>query len=173
MGRRRGKGDSLAVVFLHQLPWWVSLLAAGIVYVLATAAHRRIESVRIRARSRCARGHDRYWHVRYSLRSCSLIAVAPSSTRAFFHRLDPIIARRELEAFVADPSRRRAYLVLDNGGGRVEDGVDAFLSKNGHPVQHKYFTVRQNDCKRIAEVVLVHHRRSLPSRNASRRRAIE
>jgi restriction system protein len=158
MGRRRS--ESLAQVFL-QLPWWVGLMVAAVVYFLFTIVAPALVPQPNLYAPMLAEASRQWGRI---LAGILVLLSIGSAIRAFLSRrlldaqssIDSIrsLSWRQFEVLVAEAFRRRGYTVLQNGGGGADGGVDVVLLKNGQRffVQCKQWKARQIGVTTVREL---------------------
>ena len=161
------KNDGL-IVFLTELPWWVSVIVAGVVYVGMRWILPSMEFSNPMLRSLAAATPNVAWIFGLLFLFPALISFFKGKQRQ--HLLDSrsdIDSIRDLswadfERLIGEAFRRRGYSVEERGGGGADGGVDLVLHKGGEKilVQCKQWKSRRVGVNVVRELygVMVHEK---------------
>ncbi len=155
----RKRNESIIQV-LVDLPWWVSVVVAGIAYVALAVV---LPSVTIE--SVAVRGVVNAFSTMAPFVGCFLLFPAPISAFNSWRKRRLLDSRKGIESIrslgwkafeelVAEAYRRQGYTVIENRGGGADGGVDVRLQKNGqtHLVQCKQWKTQKVGVNVIREM---------------------
>lgn len=145
---------------LVDLPWWVSVVVAGIAYVALAVV---LPSVTIE--SVVMRNIANAFSTMAPFVGCFLLFPAPISAFNSWRKRRLLDSRKgiesiralgwkEFEELVAEAYRRQGYTVIENRGAGADGGVDVWLQKNGqtHLVQCKQWKAQKVGVNVIREM---------------------
>ena len=148
MGRRRKEG---LLEVLVDFPWWVSVVAAVVVYVLVKWVAPAVfaNSLILGGMAKGFSGIAGYFAALFLLPAVfSFIRqVVRGKTLESQRDLDTLrkLSWREFEGLVGEAFRRRGYFLIEQGGNQPDGGIDLILRKDGQVVlvQCKHWQTRQ------------------------------
>lgn len=148
MGRRRKEG---LLEVLVDFPWWVSVVAAVVVYTLVkwVAPAVFVSNLILTGMAKGLSGIAGYFAALFLLPAMfSLVRqVIRGKTLESQRDLDSLrkLSWREFEGLVGEAFRRRGYFLIEQGGNQPDGGVDLILRKGGELVfvQCKHWQARQ------------------------------
>lgn len=148
MGRRRKEG---LLEVLVDFPWWVSVVAAVVVYVLVkwVAPAAFASNLILAGMAKGLSGIAGYFAALFLLPAMfSLVRQVIRGKMLDAQRdLDSLrkLSWREFEGLVGEAFRRRGYFLIEQGGNQPDGGIDLILRKDGQVVlvQCKHWQTRQ------------------------------
>lgn len=152
--------DRHALVELSHLPWWVSVVLAGLVFVVARWAVPAVAGSRptLAAIAHAIASHAHWlaaifllpvpFALLHTARRKRLLAAQPSLDRI------NALSWQEFEHLVAEAYRRRGYRVRERGGSGADGGIDLELRAKDKTlvVQCKRWNVQAVGVERVREL---------------------